>query len=222
VRTSHAGASAAAEFERRRRQREESIRVRHPKLGGLIVALSDEPQSTTAWARGAVGERRLGGALEGLGDEAMVVLHDRRIPGSRANIDHLVVAPRGVYIIDTKAYKGRVEFRRGGWLSKRPPSLFVGGRDRSSLVAGMAKQIDAVERVLAGHSDAAHARVLPALCFFDSDWGLLDRPFNIEEVWVGWPRALGKLLRQPGPLSAPDRGMIGAWLDASLLPAGPA
>ena len=69
----------------------------------------------------------------------MAVLHDRRIPGSRANIDHLVISPAGVFVIDAKNYKGRVERRvRGAWLSGED-CLYVGGRDKTKLVGGMRK-----------------------------------------------------------------------------------
>jgi hypothetical protein len=52
------GASAAAEYHRRRDKREADVRARHPKLGGLILALRDDPQHETAWTKGAHGERR--------------------------------------------------------------------------------------------------------------------------------------------------------------------
>jgi len=71
----------------------------------------------------------------------MSVLHDRRIPGARANVDHIVVAPWGVFVIDAKNYKGRVEKRdRGGFFST-DYRLYVGGRDKTALVAGMAKSL---------------------------------------------------------------------------------
>jgi hypothetical protein len=38
------GASARREFDRRRANREQRIRNKHPKIGGLLSALSDEPQ----------------------------------------------------------------------------------------------------------------------------------------------------------------------------------
>src|SRR5690349_12414256 len=41
-----AGASARREFERRKARRDQRVRARHPKIGGLLLALSDEPQST--------------------------------------------------------------------------------------------------------------------------------------------------------------------------------
>ena len=53
VESGTAGASARREFERRKAKREERIRTKHPKLGGLMLAVSDEQQSTTAWDRNA-------------------------------------------------------------------------------------------------------------------------------------------------------------------------
>jgi Nuclease-related domain len=49
-----------------------------------------------AWRRGAGGERRTARLLEPLERQGWVVLHDLAVPGSRANIDHLVIGPSGV------------------------------------------------------------------------------------------------------------------------------
>jgi hypothetical protein len=38
--------------------------------------------------------------------EGFVVFHDLHVPGSPANIDHLVVGPTGVFVVDSKAYTG--------------------------------------------------------------------------------------------------------------------
>ena len=70
-----AGASAQREYERRKNKREKRIREAHPRMGSLILALSDDPQSTKAWATGAQGEERLGRQLDGLvGDGVHVPL----------------------------------------------------------------------------------------------------------------------------------------------------
>ena len=138
-----AGSSARREFERRKAGREKRIRDKHPKLGGLILALSEDPQSTTAWDTGAVGEERLGGRLNSLQSETCRILHDRRIPGSRANIDHLAVTPTGVYVIDAKRYSGRPQLRvEGGLLRPRVERLIVGRRDCTKLVDGVLKQVE--------------------------------------------------------------------------------
>lgn len=52
-----AGASALREYERRKAQREERIRTSHPKIGGLILALSDDPRARRRGRR-APGERQ--------------------------------------------------------------------------------------------------------------------------------------------------------------------
>ena len=77
-----AGSSARREYERRKAKDEERLRQKWGKLGGVAVALSDEKQSTKAWATGAVGEERLGARLDSLVSESIAVLHDRRIPGT--------------------------------------------------------------------------------------------------------------------------------------------
>ena len=37
-----------------------------------------------------------------------VVLHDLHVPDSRANVDHLVIGPNGVFIVDSKPHTGKV------------------------------------------------------------------------------------------------------------------
>ena len=97
------GASARREFERRAARREEQVRTKHNRLGGLILAVSDDPQSTRAWDTGAIGEERLGTRLNELAGDSLHVVHDRKIPRSTADIDHLAVTPNGVFVIDASA-----------------------------------------------------------------------------------------------------------------------
>src|SRR4051794_15509835 len=100
-----AGASARREHARRRANRERRIRQKHPRLGGAILALSGEPTHQEAWARGASGEELVADWLSKHLRDSAIVLHDRRVPRSRANIDHLVVARSGVWVVDSKRYQ---------------------------------------------------------------------------------------------------------------------
>jgi hypothetical protein len=59
---------------------------------------------TSAWRRGARGERRTARALRKLVRQGWSVLHDVAVPGSRANGDHLLIGPPGVFLVDTKAW----------------------------------------------------------------------------------------------------------------------
>lgn len=73
-------------------------------------ALDDEAH---AWALGAEGERRVAVALQGLPD-GWHVLHDRLLrPGvSGSNLDHVVIGPCGIFLIDAKNWSGRIAVYR--------------------------------------------------------------------------------------------------------------
>lgn len=192
------GASARREFERRKARREQRLRKKHPKIGGLLHAISDEPQSTAAWYTGAIGEEQLGGRLNELGSDRLLVLHDRRIPGSRANIDHLAVTPTGVFVIDAKKYAGRPSLRvRGGLLRPRSEKLLVGTRDCTKLVDGMLKQVGVVVDAI---GDAIH--VNGVLCFVEADWPLLGGAFTTRGVSVLRPKKLYPQLQADGRMTA--------------------
>ncbi|MFS4507540.1 nuclease-related domain-containing protein [Clavibacter sp. Sh2141] len=184
-----AGASARREYERRRARDQEATRRAWGRFGGIAVALSTERRSTTAWRTGAVGEERLGAALDGIASPRLRVLHDRRIPGTRANIDHIAVTGAGVWVIDAKRYTGRVSLRvEGGLLRPRTETLRIGGRDRTKLVTGVQRQVALVQAAL------PDVRVTGSLCFVDADWPLLGGDFVIGGVRVRRPRTLTKAL----------------------------
>jgi len=75
-----------------------------------------------AWRRGAAGEQRTARLLAGLERQGWVVLHDLAIPGSQANLDHLVIGPGGVFVIDSKHYRGRLQLDGFGrlWHGRYP------------------------------------------------------------------------------------------------------
>ena len=148
--------------------------------------MSDDPQSTTAWDTGALGEERLGQRLNELSSDTMRVLHDRRIPGTRANIDHIAVTPTGVYVIDAKKYKGRPSLKvEGGILRPRVEKLLVGTRDHTKLVDGVLKQVDLVRAIVGDDIP-----VTGVLCFIEADWPLIGGAFTTRGVEVLWPKKL--------------------------------
>jgi hypothetical protein len=170
-------------------------------MGGLVLALTDDPQSTRAWRTGAAGEERLARFLERELPESVIALHDRRIPGSQANIDHIVIASSGVWV-DAKLYRGKVERRTLGPIWRPEVAVFVGGRDRTKLIRGMSRQVDTATSAVAPDPLAADVPVRPVVCFVASDWGILARPFEIDGVLVTWPQKLADRILAPGHLTA--------------------
>lgn len=107
------------------------ISVHLANLAGIVLAIAatlgaaktfwGPRQVTEAWRRGAEGEEAVGRYLDSLAGNGNFVLHDRRIANSRANIDHLLIGPGGVHVIDTKNYTGRVTFSKGTlWHGRHP------------------------------------------------------------------------------------------------------
>jgi hypothetical protein len=75
---------------------------------------------TLAWRRGAQGERRTARLLAPLEGHGYHVFHDLAIAGSAANVDHLVVGPTGVFVIDSKRYRGHLHYSAGRlWHGRR-------------------------------------------------------------------------------------------------------
>jgi len=207
-----AGASARREYERRRNSREQRIRASHPKLGGLILALSDDPQSTQAWERGAIGEELMARRLADLPD-TFRVLHDRRIRGTRGNIDHIAVGPTGVWVIDAKRYVNKRPALRveGGIIRPRIESLRIGGRDGTKLVEGVQSQVEKVTTALGGVTFP----VIGVLCFLEADWPLIGGSFSVDGIHVVWPRLLIQRMTQ-APQQSVDVDDVHARLAAAF------
>ena len=57
-----------------------------------------------------------------------MVLHDLAVPGSRANLDHLVIGRGGVFVIDSKQYRGRLQLDSAGrlWHGRYPLAPTLG------------------------------------------------------------------------------------------------
>jgi hypothetical protein len=196
-----AGGSAQREYERRVAQREARVRgMLGRRLGGVVLAITDEPQSTRAWATGARGEREFEAALADLAD--VVVLNDRRVPGTRGNIDHLVVGPAGLFVVDAKRYKGSLKIRDKGGLFRTDERLYVGGRDRSHLADNIGWQVQAVETLLA--SVGVVMPVTPVLCFIGVEWPLFFAPESFRGVRLEGPKSIRRLVTAPPILNGAE------------------
>jgi hypothetical protein len=84
-------------------------------LAGLTVAvlvgwrLRFRPSTQArAWQRGAHGEHQTARLLDRLGRDGYVVFHDLALPDSPANLDHLVIGPSGVFVVDSKQWTGSI------------------------------------------------------------------------------------------------------------------
>jgi hypothetical protein len=102
------------------------------------------------WDIGAAAEAQTAAMLRQLEARGWRIMHDRQLPGSRANLDHVLVSPcaTAVVVLDTKR-----------WHAQRPTTL-VGGRvhcgdqDRHGQIAAVASYAQRAARALGMPAEA--------------------------------------------------------------------
>jgi hypothetical protein len=209
-----AGASAAREHERRKAAREKRTREAHPLIGGALFALRSAPQHETAFDRGAAGERAVAARLDDkLGDGQAIVLHDRRMPQGRGNIDHLVIAPAGVFVVDAKDLRGKVRVAKPLLGS---PKLLVAGRDRTKLIDGIDRQVTAVRDALPASEVEVPVRGI--LCFTRAELPMLGT-LRMRGHELLYRKALVKRLSARGDLDETSITTLATVLAAAFPPA---
>jgi Nuclease-related domain len=72
----------------------------------------DPPEWTAKWKRGATGEHLTEKQLGALEQEGWRTFHDRE--GAYGNLDHVVVGPGGVFLLDSKNLSGRISVEEDG------------------------------------------------------------------------------------------------------------
>jgi Nuclease-related domain len=167
-------------------------------LGGLAATAASwglrfrPSPDASAWQRGAAGERRTARLLDPLARYGWAVLHDLAIPGSQANLDHLVIGPGGVFVIDSKQYRGRLQLDRSG-------RLWHGRFPLAPALRAVSFEADQVAQVLPDPGVA----VVPIVAVHGAQipWGKV----VIDGVPVVPARPLPSMLRQLPAVLGPER-----------------
>ena len=178
-----------------------------------MLAAQAPPRHESAFRLGQLGEESVARALEHRNAYA-TLLHDRRMPGGYGNIDHLAVAPSGVYVIDAKNIAGSVRIARP---LRGEARLMINKRNRSRLLEGLQRQVDAVRRALdqTGRDDVP---IVGVLCFTKAEFPLLGS-MQARGLRLCHPRALRRRLKKAGPLSVEAIDALARDLARSFPPA---
>jgi hypothetical protein len=140
--------------------------------------------------KGVIGELGVAKDLEYLASEyGLTVLHDLSIPNSKANIDHVLITRKVVYVIDAKNYTGIVKVAPNKVGEKR---LRVGSHDQTKLAEKLKSYSDAVSARLI--EEGIQVKVLPLLAFYNATFHK-DSAFSIKGVTVNVLGIENELLR---------------------------
>ena len=119
------------------REQAEDAKVKAAALQRRADRLS---QKSDNYEQGARGEEDVSWELDQLATDGWLVLHDRRLP-TGANLDHFLVGPPGVSVIETKTWTGELDLGGG--------SISVDGRRRLKDLVQVNGQVAAVGDALA-------------------------------------------------------------------------
>lgn len=199
------GRSLVVEFERRRAAEEAEILRRHRILGRWLARRTPPSPTTQSFAVGAEGELVLSQLLMAeLQGDALWLFNRRLGLGSkRGDVDLVAVVRSGVWVIDSKHYRGRKIVSTGD-------AITVNGR-RRGLTDSIERQIAAVTSVV------PDVPTFSALCFVGAK--VRSKARRGDGVAVTDPKQLLELLRSPGPLDAATRDEVHRRLAAALPPA---
>ncbi|MFF1252236.1 nuclease-related domain-containing protein [Pseudarthrobacter sp. NPDC058329] len=168
----------------------EQSRLAAERVARLKRRLDQAERSTKAWDDGAVGHQVVAEKLSELVPRGWYVLHDVHWPGRpKANLDHVLVGPGGVVVVDAKNWTGEVRVSSG--------VLWQGRYARTQAVEGALAQCAAVASVMA----PPHRRLVRSLICMASQPDLFgvtnaDVPVAGAERVVGAIEALPPVLDQ--------------------------
>lgn len=192
------GHNAGQEYERRRAARER----RDPG--------SPAPSHEEAWRKGQEGEEILGLRLNAGAQKygGAVVLHDVTPRGKKWNLDHVVVGPAGITIVDAKAWTGELRLK--------PAMIRQSGRRRQQALDLVGKQVHAVCSVLAanGRDDVPVSGVIG---FVNDNEGLSPSALtDVAGVLVGCMDPCVRYAMRDGSLDLEAVGALARLLSSSF------
>ncbi|MCX7926024.1 MAG: NERD domain-containing protein [Fimbriimonadales bacterium] len=156
--------------------------------------------------QGAQGEEWVGAALDTLQAKGWYVFHDLPMPAV-GNVDHLVIGPPGVFVVETKSHRGRIT-AQGNQLLRNGKLL------EKDFLRQVKAQSMAVNQLFQ-HRLRQNYYVQPVVCF--------SRAFvqvpggRVEHVWVlPLPWLLPALEKHPSRLSPAQVQMLASVIAARL------
>ena len=178
-----------------RRQRNQRLELMGFAAGGLVasvaagLAVNPYVGLLTGLAAGSMagpamgrlrsvraGRRRKTGVaaqLKGLSDEYFLV-NEVLVPGYRAHVDHVLIGPCGVIVMESRRWSGRIRVRRDRWL--------VNGFPRSSLTRRLSDDAAAVRDFLV----RAHPELTGSLLRWVDTVVVITHPFGRLDLDRPW------------------------------------
>ncbi|BAN01285.1 nuclease-related domain-containing protein [Ilumatobacter coccineus] len=171
-----------------------------------------QPSKRFSWGRTTIRERRLGARLDRELAPIGAVLHGCRIPDATHRIDHLIVAPTGVWTVVAEHSSGAVSVTG----PKGDQRLHLGDQDQQGRITTASFAAERVRQLLVPVG-FDWVDVSATLCFTNAKWGMIAKEVEIGGVCVTWGKALVDRVGTPGPISVKDAKSIAEVLGQQVI-----
>jgi hypothetical protein len=164
-----------------------------------LIALGDSPpERIDKWRRGVYGEKATAKRLRGLVRRGWVLVHDIDI--GRGNIDHVLIGPPGVFVLESKWLAGVLSVSRGVLTvtSREDPDDHY----ENHTFAPRARTDAALVACQLRDCGMPGTRVQPVIVL----WAKFDQPpvLSGRVAWIQGKQLADALARRPVKLSQPD------------------
>ena len=200
--TADASTTAIYEWERSRDRRGwvSPDRPASPGRGGLLGRFSRGLRPSTGRASSATraGPTAAGqttpSGLQSLIEYGFVILDNRSVISARASVDHLVVGPTGIFVIDQKPWPGQ--------MSVSGDHVYVDGRMRTGVTDDVTRATAAVQDILGHELKPVGAQVRPLIVFDSATNPSFEAA--IGKVALAARRSAAKVIRTGQPTLGPE------------------
>ena len=162
------------------------------------------PAGPAGGSQRADGDRRASARLQFIESQGVIVLNDRRIPGSRSSIKFIAVSSVGRLRHRHQELQGPGPHQAARALGRpRARELHVGRRNCTGL-GGPRLPPGGRSSATASSSTpwGSEVPVQALLCLTRADWGFASA-IEISDVWVGWPQLMAGRVQAPGVMDSP-------------------
>ena len=164
------------------------------RLGlGLRRPRTERAPSTTFSTPAAAGQTVASG-LQPLIEHGFVILDSRSVVSARASVDHLVVGPTGVFVVDQKPWPGQI--------SVSGEHVYVDGRMRTGVTDEVIRASGAVQDILGHELKPVGAQVRPVILFDSATNPSFEGA--IGKVALAARRSVAKVIRAGEPSLGPE------------------
>jgi hypothetical protein len=112
--------------------------------------------------QGLLGEKGIGSELEQIAERfGLTVLHDLSVPDSKANIDHMIIGKRAVFIVDAKNFNGKISIREN---RNGDDQLYVNNYNQTRLARNARDTKKELSKYL--KKNGIRVKVIPVLAFY--------------------------------------------------------